>query len=118
MQFFFFKNRDGEPELVTAPLTDGTILPGITRDSILTLCREWGEFKVSERKITLHEVMEAVEEDRVRLDDLTAISVRIQRRHADDRGVRIWDGCYCQPCQERSFPGEGNMRVPGTRLNV
>ncbi|XXQ33839.1 Branched-chain-amino-acid transaminase [Plasmodiophora brassicae] len=64
-QFFFFKNRDGEPELVTAPLTDGTILPGITRDSILTLCREWGEFKVSERKITLHEVMEAVEEDRM-----------------------------------------------------
>jgi branched-subunit amino acid aminotransferase/4-amino-4-deoxychorismate lyase len=28
-------------ELVTPPLEDGLILPGVTRDSILTLAREW-----------------------------------------------------------------------------
>ena len=42
-------------ELVTAPL-DGTILPGVTRDSILELTRSWGEFDVSERPISIREV--------------------------------------------------------------
>lgn len=32
---------------MTAPL-DGTILPGVTRDSILALARNWKEFEVSE----------------------------------------------------------------------
>ena len=63
-QFFFWKNRDGEEELITAPL-DGTILPGVTRDSILTLVREWGRFKVTERPFTMSEVVEAVEEGRM-----------------------------------------------------
>ena len=44
--FTFWENEDGEKELVTAPLDDGTILPGVTRDSILELARGWGEFKV------------------------------------------------------------------------
>ena len=44
----FWKNEDGEDEVITPPL-DGTILPGITRRSILTLLREMGEFKVSEK---------------------------------------------------------------------
>lgn len=42
-------------ELVTPPL-DGTVLPGITRDSILQLARSWGEFQVSERYMTLLEL--------------------------------------------------------------
>jgi branched-chain amino acid aminotransferase len=37
MNFFvFWKNEQGENELITPPL-DGTILPGITRKSLLTL---------------------------------------------------------------------------------
>jgi branched-chain amino acid aminotransferase len=37
MNFFvYWKNEQGENELITPPL-DGTILPGITRDSILKL---------------------------------------------------------------------------------
>ena len=40
----------GEKELITAPL-DGTILPGVTRDCILHLAREWGEFKVYCHKV-------------------------------------------------------------------
>lgn len=43
--------------LITAPLGD-TILPGITRDSILTIARDWG-VKVEERKIAVDEVIEA-----------------------------------------------------------
>ncbi|KAH9588821.1 Aminotransferase class IV [Trypanosoma melophagium] len=53
-----------ETELITAPL-DGTVLPGITRDSILTLARQWGEVKVSERVFTIHELITALQEKRV-----------------------------------------------------
>jgi len=64
-QFWFWKNKEtGRPELVTAPL-DGTILPGVTRDSILKLCRSFGEFDVTERQYTLHEVMDACTEGRM-----------------------------------------------------
>jgi len=46
-------------EVVTSPLT-GTILPGVTRDSVLQLCRDWG-MKVSERMVSIDEVMAAAE---------------------------------------------------------
>ncbi|KAK9707682.1 branched-chain-amino-acid transaminase bat2 [Basidiobolus ranarum] len=59
--FIFLKNEKGEKELVTPPL-NGMILPGVTRDSILSLAREWNEFKVSERKITMSEIIKAEED--------------------------------------------------------
>ncbi len=43
--------------LITPPLGD-TILAGITRDSVLTLARDW-KMKVEERKISIAEIMEA-----------------------------------------------------------
>ena len=46
----------GDLELVTPPLDSGCILPGITRQSILELTREWGDFNVVERRITMKEV--------------------------------------------------------------
>lgn len=62
--FLFWKNEKGEDELITPPL-DGTILPGVTRDSILTLCRERNQFKVSEKPFKIQEVMKACKENRV-----------------------------------------------------
>jgi len=56
MNMFF---RIGE-EVITAPLT-GSILPGITRDSVITLLRNWG-IKVSERSLAIDEVIGAAEE--------------------------------------------------------
>jgi len=51
MNFFvFWTNKQGETELITPPL-DSTILEGVTRDSILQLAKQWGEFKVTEKKI-------------------------------------------------------------------
>jgi branched-chain amino acid aminotransferase len=44
-------------EIITPPLT-GTILAGVTRDSILTLMRDWG-LTVSERQISIDEVFAA-----------------------------------------------------------
>ncbi|CAK9440259.1 uncharacterized protein LODBEIA_P43590 [Lodderomyces beijingensis] len=62
--FFVIKDpKTGKKELVTAPL-DGTILEGVTRDSILELTRQRlpaDEWIVSERKFTIHEVKEAAE---------------------------------------------------------
>ncbi|KAK5780308.1 branched-chain-amino-acid transaminase BAT2 PWA37_002735 [Arxiozyma heterogenica] len=59
--FFVFKeSATGKKELVTAPL-DGTILEGVTRDSILTLARtrlDPKEWTVSERYCTINEVKE------------------------------------------------------------
>ena len=55
--FVVMRSEDGgELELVTPPLDSGCILPGITRQSILELAREWGEFNVVERRITMKEV--------------------------------------------------------------
>ena len=44
-------------EIITPPLS-GTILAGVTRDSVLTLMREWG-LRVSERPVTIDELATA-----------------------------------------------------------
>ncbi|KAI2610280.1 branched-chain-amino-acid aminotransferase [Hypoxylon fragiforme] len=66
--FLAIKNKEtGQKELITAPL-DGTILEGVTRDSILSLAREklapegW---LISERKITMPQLHEASLEGRL-----------------------------------------------------
>ena len=56
----FFK-IDGE--LYTAPL-EGTILPGITRDSMITVMKDWG-YKVNEVRFTIEDVFKASEEGRL-----------------------------------------------------
>ncbi|EZF32860.1 Branched-chain-amino-acid aminotransferase [Trichophyton interdigitale] len=66
--FIAMKNKEtGKSELLTPPL-DGTILEGVTRDSVLTLARErlvpkgWG---VSERKVTMKEISQAAKDGRL-----------------------------------------------------
>ena len=51
--FFVFGNT-----VVTPSLEEGTILEGVTRDSVITVLREQG-LKVEERKISIDEVIEA-----------------------------------------------------------
>ncbi|MFC1815379.1 branched-chain amino acid aminotransferase [Thermodesulfobacteriota bacterium] len=46
-----------DDELVT-PMLSGSILPGITRDSVIALAKRWG-IKVAERKISINEVLNA-----------------------------------------------------------
>lgn len=46
--------------LITPSLDSSTILPGITRKSILQLARDWG-YEVIERKIEVVELMEAIQ---------------------------------------------------------
>lgn len=50
----FFK-IDGK---IITPMLNGSILPGITRNSVLELCREWG-MDVEERRISVEELLQA-----------------------------------------------------------
>jgi len=60
MNMFFVMND----EVITAPLA-GSILPGITRDSVLQIVRRWG-MKVSERSLSIDEVIEGLESGRLK----------------------------------------------------
>uniref|UniRef100_A0A671X8P5 Branched-chain-amino-acid aminotransferase n=1 Tax=Sparus aurata TaxID=8175 RepID=A0A671X8P5_SPAAU len=62
--FIYWTNEKGERELVTPPL-DGIILPGVTRQSLLDLARDWGEFKVTERSVVMKELLEALDAGRI-----------------------------------------------------
>ncbi len=53
-----------EDEIATPPL-GGTILPGITRDSVLALLKHWG-YNVTERPITIDEVLDGLKSGKVR----------------------------------------------------
>jgi branched-chain amino acid aminotransferase len=57
MNIFFVMGKT----VVTPPLT-GTILPGITRESVITLLRDLG-YKVKEDRISIHEVIECYDHD-------------------------------------------------------
>jgi len=50
----FFK-IDGK---IVTPMLNGSILPGITRDSVINLCKNWG-MDVEERKISVDELIDA-----------------------------------------------------------
>lgn len=50
----FFK-IDGK---IVTPMLNGSILPGVTRDSVINLCKSWG-MDVEERKISVDELIDA-----------------------------------------------------------
>ncbi|XP_032296071.1 branched-chain-amino-acid aminotransferase isoform X2 [Drosophila virilis] len=62
--FMFYVNDQGEQELITPPL-NGLILPGITRDSILAMARQWGKFKVREGVFTMPMISELLNQGRL-----------------------------------------------------
>ena len=53
MNLFFVLGDGDDVELVTPELT-GTLLPGITRDSLITLARDMG-YRVTERRFSVEE---------------------------------------------------------------
>ncbi|SNR46053.1 branched chain amino acid aminotransferase apoenzyme [Haloechinothrix alba] len=50
----FFVFGSGENAHIVTPELTGTLLPGVTRDSLITLCRDFG-YPVTERKISTEE---------------------------------------------------------------
>jgi len=91
----FFRIND---ELVTPSLT-GSILPGVTRDSVIQLARHWG-FRVSERSIDIREVIEMIQSGEVKevfgsgtaavISPVGEISYKGQNHRVRDGGVGEW----------------------------
>ena len=58
--FVALKNKNNSStDLITPPLADGLILPGVNRDSIIKLTSQWPEINLIERNITMKEVQDA-----------------------------------------------------------
>ena len=53
-------------KIVTPPL-EGSVLPGITRDSIIHILKDWG-YEVEERRLSIHE-LQGPDHDRQRFQD-------------------------------------------------
>lgn len=51
--------------LITPPLSDGLVLPGITRNSILELARQWNDVICEERYVTIGELKQLIHENRL-----------------------------------------------------
>lgn len=80
--------------VVTPSLEGGSILPGITRDSVITLARSMG-YKVKERLISIEEVFEA--HDKGKLEEVfgtgtAAVISPVGELNWNDRIIRINDG--------------------------
>lgn len=45
-------------EIITAPIDQGTVLAGVTRDSMITLLRDWG-YTVKEERLAIDDLMKA-----------------------------------------------------------
>ncbi|EFP00709.1 hypothetical protein CRE_21238 [Caenorhabditis remanei] len=63
--FMLWTNEDNELELITPPTDSGLLLPGITRQSVVELAKEWNLMKVSETNFTMSQLARAVQEKRV-----------------------------------------------------
>lgn len=85
-----------ERELVTPPL-NGLILPGITRDSILHLTRQWGDCKVTEATITMQDICKLIQEERVSSQSQFSISMIANF----NKFTHIFS---CWKCLERELP--------------
>lgn len=91
----FFRLND---ELVTPPLT-GSILPGVTRDSVMQLARHWG-IRVTERLIPITEVIENIKSGTMKeifgtgtaavISPVGEISYKGQSYKIQDGGVGEW----------------------------
>jgi branched-chain amino acid aminotransferase len=114
MNFFvYWINEQGEKELITCPL-DGTILPGITRQSVLDLARDWGEFKVTERQFKIQELVKAAKENRI----IEAFGSGTAAVVAPVKNFNFEDVDYSIPINEELNAGELTKRVAETIINV
>ncbi|CAD5120895.1 DgyrCDS9447 [Dimorphilus gyrociliatus] len=63
--FIYWINESGERELITPSLEKKIVLPGVTRLSLLELTRKKKKFKVTEGRITMSQIIKALNENRL-----------------------------------------------------
>jgi branched-chain amino acid aminotransferase len=89
MNIFFV--IDGE---IITPMLNGSILPGITRDSIIALGKKWGT-QVKEKRISIDEVMDAHSSGKLQEifgSGTAAVISPVGELKYDDRVITIGDG--------------------------
>ncbi len=82
-----------DDELVTPNLT-GTILPGVTRDSVIQLAKSWGT-KVSERQLSIDELIQGIQSGAVKEtfgSGTAAVISPISDFHHQDQTYQVADG--------------------------
>jgi branched-chain amino acid aminotransferase len=82
-----------DDEIITATLT-GTILPGVTRDSVIKLLKKWG-IKVSERQLRIEDVFKASENGtltEIFATGTAAVISPVGRLISKDKSITIGDG--------------------------
>jgi branched-chain amino acid aminotransferase, group II len=80
--------------IVVTPELTGSILPGVTRDSVLRLCEKWG-YKVEERKISVEDLEEAIETgtlEEIWGTGTAAVISPVGELRIQDRTVKVADG--------------------------
>ncbi|MDR0881167.1 MAG: branched-chain amino acid aminotransferase [Candidatus Adiutrix sp.] len=100
MNMFFV--LDGE--LLTSPLA-GTVLPGITRQSVLTLAKDWG-LKVAERPLPIEEIIGAQESGLLTEafgTGTAAVVSPVGRLHYQDQDLVVGGGQTIGPLTQRLY---------------
>ena len=105
MNIFFIVDN----EVLTPNLT-GTILPGITRYSVITLAKKWG-MKISERKISIDEIFKAHDQGKLKEvfgSGTAAVISPVGEIRYGDKVISIGDGT----------PGEISMKFYNTLTDI
>ncbi|MCL2126434.1 MAG: branched-chain amino acid aminotransferase [Oscillospiraceae bacterium] len=80
-------------EVITSPLI-GTILPGVTRDSVIALLKKWN-IKISERRLRIGDVIKAAEEGSLKevfASGTAAVISPVGRLMFNDKTLTVGDG--------------------------
>lgn len=79
---------------IVTPQLNGSILPGVTRDSVIQLCKSWG-LPVEERKISIDEIYEASQKgtlEEVFGSGTAAVISPVGQLRWDDKIMKVQDG--------------------------
>lgn len=82
-----------DDEIITAPLA-GTILPGVTRDSVIGLLKHWG-MNIQERRLSIDELKAAAQEGRLKeafASGTAAVIAPVGKFVFKDSTVTVGDG--------------------------
>ena len=79
---------------VVTPMLNGSILPGVTRDSIIRVCKDWG-YEVEERRISVDELVAAAKDgtlEEVWGTGTAAVVSPVNKLRYEDEVMHIGDG--------------------------
>ena len=103
---------------IVTPMLNGSILPGITRDSVMTLARDMG-IPVEERRVAIAEVFDAA--DNGKLEEAfgtgtAAVVSPVKELRMEDKVVKIGDGTIGETTQKLydTLTGIQYGRLPDT----